>query len=646
MMKRFYIANNNYVALLSRFAILLFISTLLRLLFYILNYQYFQNISVAELIKILFFGLRFDASSLMFINVLYIVMQTIPFNFRANKIYQLIAEIIFYLTNIAGIIFNCIDLVFFKFIFRRTSYDVIKGSLIGDDFKTVFWRYIFDYWYVLVIFLIIVTALIFLYRKTKRTTFPKIKTLKQYLLNTLWFILIMGSSIIIARGGFQLRPMSLINAGEYTSPQNAPLIVNTPFAIFSTIDMKSISDKKYFDDTQARKIFDPMKQNKLSPGSSFRDLNIIVIIVESLSREYIGSLNTDIDNGHYKGYTPFLDSLIDHSMVMDHAYANGKRSIEGIPAVASGLPSLMNDAYITSVFSGNKITSFPILLKKHGYTSAFYHGGKNGTMDFDSYANMAGFDKYYGKNEYNNDADYDGEWGIFDEEFLQFAANKMNHIKQPFFTTIFTLSSHHPYTIPKKYKNKFNKGTLEIHESMMYTDYSLRHFFETCSKMSWFDSTLFVITADHSSLAYNSVYQNNLGSYSIPIIYYMHNNPRLLGANSTITQQADILPSVLDLVNFNEKYVSFGNSIFDTTSAHFAINYINNTYQLIKDGYLLQFDGEKTTGLYYIIDDRSLKNNLLQSNIKIKGELEKFVKALIQTYNQRMIQNKLTDVKN
>ncbi|MEI6122523.1 MAG: sulfatase-like hydrolase/transferase [Bacteroidota bacterium] len=642
-MKKPQFTHNIYIALLLRLGIVLGIYTVLRLLFYVLNQAYFQNLSAGELAKILFFGIRFDASAIMFINLLFIFLCILPFNFRSNKYYRLFTEIIFYITNAAGIMLNCVDLVFFRFIFRRTTFDVVKGSIIGDDLSTMFWHYLFSYWYVVLIALFLIAALIFLYRKTRHIQFVKITTLKQFLLNTLWFVLLGASSIIIARGGFQLRPLSLINAGQYTQPQNLPLIVNTPFSIFSTIQMQSITNRNYFAEAEARKIFNPIIQNKILAGQSFRKLNVVVIIVESLSKEYIGALNPDLDNGNYKGYTPFLDSLIGKSLAMHAAFANGKRSIEGIPAVVSGLPSLMNDAYITSVFSGNKINSFPTLLKPQGYTSAFYHGGKNGTMNFDAYARLAGFDNYYGKNEYNNDADYDGEWGIYDEQFLQYTANKMNKTKQPFFATLFTLSSHHPYTIPAKYKNKFNKGTLEIHESIGYTDYALRRFFQTCSQMSWFDSTLFVITADHSSLAQNQYYETNLGIYSIPIIYYMHGNTALEGMPTTITQQTDILPSVLDYLHYNQKYVAFGTSIFDTTSQHFAISYLNNSYQLIKDDYLLQFDGEKATGLFNFHDDRLLKNNLLQADTKLATELSRFAKALIQEYDQRMIQNKLTD---
>ena len=109
-------------------------------------------------------------------------------------------------------------------------------------------------------------------------------------------------------------------------------------------------------------------------------------------------------------------------------------------------------------------------------------------MGFDNFAYAAGIDEYYGMNEYVKNKDFDGNWGIFDEEFLQFYATKLNSFKEPFVSSVFTLSSHHPYTIPEKYKGKFRKGPLKILEAVSYSDFSLRQFFKTASKMSWYEN--------------------------------------------------------------------------------------------------------------------------------------------------------------
>lgn len=640
-MKKLFSFNNIYFALLSRILIIVILFTLTRIIFYIFNSNYFST-SPQEFFFILLFGLKFDISAIVVVNILYIFFQTIPFNFRGNKAYQKTLEIIFYITNGIAIFLNCVDVVYFRYVFRRTTFDIIKSIFIGEDFRTMFWKYVADYWYILIIWIVMILLMVFLYKKTKRNYAIHNRSVTQHLLAFLWFVIAIGLSVVFFRGGFQLRPISLVTAGEYTTADNVPLVINTPFSIYSTSKKQALKEKNYFDEYKAEKIYNPLKNVRHKNGLPLRKLNVVIIIVESLSKEYIGALNQDMEEKKYTGYTPFLDSLITHSLCFEQMFANSKRSIEGIPAILSGLPSLMDDSYLTSSFSGNRINSLPLLLKKYGYKSVFFHGGKNGTLNFDAYAKMAGFESYVGKNEYNNDADYDGKWGIYDEEFLQYAVKILNQTPEPFIASIYTLSSHHPYSIPKKYKNKFKKGSLEIHESIMYTDYSLKQFFNACSKMSWFDSTLFVITADHASLAGSAYYHNNAGSFAIPLIFYMHHSS-LAGRNQVICQQADILPSVLDFLNYNEPFISFGNSVFDTTADHFSINYYNGSYQLLKDSFLLEFDGDKSHALYNFIEDKLLQNDLVYTQPKKRAALENFIKAYIQSYNHRMIKNKLTD---
>jgi phosphoglycerol transferase MdoB-like AlkP superfamily enzyme len=445
-------------------------------------------------------------------------------------------------------------------------------------------------------------------------------------------------SVIGIRGGFQLRPITLITAGNFTSAKYVPLLLNTPFSIAKTIGNETLKTVSYFSkESELAQIYTPVHKGK---STGFRKFNVMVIILESVSLEHFGVMNKDLEDGRYQGFTPFLDSLIGQSLVFK-GFANGKTSIQGIPAILSGIPSLMNESYIQSNYSANKINGLAGLLKKKDYTSAFFHGGTNGTMGFDSYTKITGFDHYYGRTEYGNEKDYDGKWGIRDDEFFQYTAGVLNQIPQPFFGALFTLSSHHPYSVPGKYTHKFRKGKLPIQESVMYTDYSLRKFFETAMKTAWFDNTLFVITADHTSEGYYPYYQSSVGQYAIPIIFYKSNSD-LKSFSEKVVQQTDIMPSVLGYLGYDEDFVGFGTSVFDTTAQRFSIHYISGLYGLIKDGYLLEYDGNKSTGLYDLNADKMQKENLLAKDLPIMNELETFIKAYIQQYNNRFIENRLT----
>lgn len=95
----------------------------------------------------------------------------------------------------------------------------------------------------------------------------------------------------------------------------------------------------------------------------------------------------------------------------------------------------------------------------------------------------------------------------------------MSQFKEPFHSAIFTLSSHHPYFVPDKYKNKFPRVYLENSECIGYADYSLRQFFDSAKKTKWYNNTLFILTADHGSLSKNSFYNNPVGNLTIPILF-------------------------------------------------------------------------------------------------------------------------------
>ena len=234
------------------------------------------------------------------------------------------------------------------------------------------------------------------------------------------------------------------------------IVLNTPFSLIRTINKKTLVKYEFFDNEKLAEIYNP----HYIPDSSarFRNDNIVIIILESFAREYIGSLNKDLDNGTYKGYSPFLDSLISKSLTFDVTIANGKKSIDAMPSIFASVPSL-ETPYTISHYANNTINGLPSLLKAKGYYSAFFHGAPNGSMGFDSFSRMAGFDDYFGLDQYPDEKDFDGMWGVWDEPFLSFFCNKISTFRQPFLASVFTISSHHPFKVPEKYKDRFPEGS-------------------------------------------------------------------------------------------------------------------------------------------------------------------------------------------
>ena len=618
-----------------------------RVLFYIFNKDLFGAIEFSDLLTIMRGGLRFDVSAVLYTNVIYILLQILPFRFRGAEIYRKISKCIFLITNSIAIAMNCIDIVYFRFTLRRTTWSVFREFSNDLGNVTLISRFFIDYWYVLLIFCLLIFLLfrligIFSINKKPFITNPIV----YYSTNLCMTVIYAGLFVGGARGGFipTIRPITLSNAPAYTKkPIETGLVLNTPFSIYRTIEQHNYPRYNFFSENELAKLYDPIHR----PDTvDFVPKNVVILILESFSKEYIGSLNKDLDNGNYKGYTPFLDSLVSRSYTFAHSFSNGLKSIDAMPSVLAGVPSIPNP-FVLSIYSNNTIKGLASHLVDKGYDCSFFHGAPNGSMGFDAIANTTGFQHYYGKKEYNNDADADVNWGIWDEPFLQYMAQTLNTKKEPFFASVFTLTSHHPFVLPKEYEGKFEKGTEPIHQCIGYTDMALRKFFETASKMPWFENTLFVLTADHTN--YQIVYEKSkttIGRFSIPVIFYDPSG-KLQGFEEQKTvQQIDIMPSVLGLLNYDKPFFAFGFNAFKTDSPanrNFAVNYFNGLYQVCWNEYLLRMNSDLLPeALFDYSKDPLLLVDLKSLLPDITAKLNDLGKAFIQSHNQRLNDDEMT----
>lgn len=603
--------------------------SLCRLLFLLFNYTYFSTIGIGEIIKLFLAGWRFDISAILMVQGIFILASLVPIFNKENTYYQKFLKILFGIANAIALLLNCIDFSYFKFTLKRTTAEIFYTQ---NDIGNLLPQYLKDYWYILFLWLALVYVSNLFYPKLRIDGANKLTFWRRFALELSILIFAIPLGILGIRGGFQVKPLRVISAAEYTVAQNIPLVINTPFSVIKSIDAAVLSDFNYFNAEEAEKLASFQHPAK---AGEMNQQNVVLIILESFSKEYIGFYN----NG--KGYTPFLDSLMRQSLVFENAFANGKKSIEGIPAVLAGIPSLMDNPYLTSIYGSNQFKGIGTLLSEKNYNCSFYHGGINGTMGFDAFTKLAGFNHYYGRTEYNNENDFDGNWGIYDEPFYHYFVQQLNKEKTPFCAAFFSLSSHHPYSIPTKLKGNFPKGTLEIHESIGYADYALRKFFSEAAKTNWFSNTLFIITSDHTSISEIPFYQGKVGSYAIPLVFYK-GDKSLQGKSKTTVQQIDVMPSILDQVNYNAPYFAYGNSVFDSLANHYAINYNNGIYQYLQADFSLFFDGERATEFYNYKTDSLLSNNLSAKNISPKSTMEKNLKAFLQNYNHSLIHNKMS----
>ncbi len=628
------------ISLLKRLTLVLLLFTLLRIIFYVFNLEHYEEMTFSHFLRIMQGGIKFDISAIMFINFLYIFLFLLPFPFKYNRKYQSFLKYLFLIPNSIALAVNMGDVFYFDFILKRSTVDVFIFAGESNILK-LFSLFFIDYWYGVLIGIFLIFILIFAYNRINLQK-PKFKFGIYYYISGIIILAVSGFlSVMGMRGSFVKKtfPITLGDAGMYVNKtEEMALVLNTPFTIMKTLEKSSLDEKHYFNEEELTNFFSPV--HKVDTGKFFNNMNVVIIVMESFSREYIGSLNTDIENGNYKGYTPFLDSLISESKVFIRTFANGRISIEALPAITSSIPSTIQ-SHVTSPYASNRFYGLGNLLKKKGYHTSFFHGAPKGALGLDAFMKFSGYEHLYSMKEYGNDDDFDDAWGLWDEPFFQFFADKLNSFKKPFHSVFFSLSSHHPYKVPDKYKGKFKEGTLPIHKSVQYSDMALKKFFDKISDKAWYNNTLFVITADHSAVSYLKKYNSSVGKYAIPIVLYSPSDTLLTGTDSIVAQQIDIMPTVLGYLNYDKDFFSFGNDLLKENIKPYAVNYLNDTYQIIINDFMLQYRNEKIVGFYNYEKDYALKNNLIDKYPEKQAYLEKKLKAFIQDYNHRMITDRL-----
>lgn len=643
MIREFRPKESIYMTLAVRLLSLLAIFMICRIVFYFYNASFFPDMTLARFTRIAWGGLRFDLTAVLYLNLLLILLMIVPLRIRFHARYQQVLAGLFLFTNTFGLAANLADTAYYRYTLRRTTLSVIQQFENEKNMPGLLGQFFLDYWY-FVVFLIVLAWALWKITVHTRYTGPKVSDARVFYGGGMVTMLLVAGLVVAGiRGGFgeSTRPITISNAAQYASvPKDINLVLNTPFALLRTARTPIIQKVAYFErDMDAAEIFSPVH----TPQDSlpFAPRNVVIIILESFSKEFVGAYNQGADEGRYTGYTPFLDSLIGHSHAFQYSFANGRKSIDAMPSVICSIPAI-EVPFVLSHYSGNRVTSLANLLKEKGYYTAFFHGAPNGSMGFQAFANACGFDNYFGKDEYGNDADYDGIWGIWDHAFLDFYAEKMNTFRQPFYTNFFSVSSHHPYRLPEEFRESFRGGEMTIYKCIEYTDFALRKFFAKARQMPWYRNSLFVITADHASAQIRlKEYNTAAGYFSVPVFFFEPEN-EAMPMEPEIIQQIDIMPTVLSRLHYDKPYVAFGRDILDRKTRPVAFNFLDDTYQSFRGSYLLQFDGEKSVGLYDFRKDRLLTRNLLGQLPDTVRDMEVGLKAFVQQYKNRMVDDNLT----
>ena len=676
--------SNLFKQMLFAFGIL----SISRLVWFVANVFWLPPIGIDEYVYAHLVGIYFDIPVVigLFLPVWIWVIGGHSWRDR----FPAINRILFVISSMTVLIFNGIDTGYSQVTAKRSGYELF--DILGDDANR-FAPYIIDNWYII---LGLAAMGYFIYRWVPiHGQYPDINFRMRPLRGLIATLTFAAICLLGFRGGFQLRPLRAIDASNFVQPEIAPLVTSTPLQIISTwkrnglpnfeFDIQfpansaitsepktSASQHWLFDNSTALSPF-PMSRTL---GGGWVQPNIVVIVVESLARDYTGF-------GIGTKFTPYLDRLAadPNTLYFPYCYANGTKSIEMVPSIFCGMPSLMSEFYVTSAYASNKVNNAYKLAK--GYKTAFFHGSNNGTMGFQSFLKQTGLQQYHGIDQYPSDLyqrDFDGNWGIFDEPYLQHfirCMDTMNNGKQPVFASVFTLSSHHPYTIPEPYLNKLPGTPETVQHTIAYADIALHKFFETAAKKPWFENTVFVITGDHTSHSDKEYFYSQSGHYEVPFLIYApgidikhinekpnqseeFRNPQLrikkpqtftnpsknewADIINTATQktlsQCDIIPTLWNLLGANNPRLGFGRSAFDPNYKGYSTHIDKDLYYIIQYPFVLALDQQGKVVDYH----KQLRNNNKAQKLPLLGPQFEWMRATLQCqmkeYSSRIKQNR------
>lgn len=633
---------NEYKVLFYRIFLAYLFYFITRVLFYLYNSDLVVVDSLYEFFRLYYHGLAFDTTAILYSNGLFILFSILPLVVNTKKGFQKFLFYLYFITNFIAWSTNFIDLIYYRFIFGRTTIAVMDSLEHESNKAALFSNFLVNYWHVFVLLVLFSCLWVYLYKKVRVAPEQPVKGIKYFGLSTLGFLVVVTMCIGGIRGDFKksTRPINLLDANRYVSHiSQGDLVLNTPFAIIRTMNANSFKKQNFVRPEVIAKYIKPIKQYHHNPPTK---PNVVVFILESYAREYISSFNKEQNIPNYKGYSPFVDSLAQHSMIYTNAYANGYKSIHGMSSILAGVPSF-KDAFTSSPYTKQNIQSLVSVLKGEGYDTSFFHGAPNGSMGFLGFGNILGIEHYYGKTEFNNDDEFDGVWGIWDEPFFQYMKTTLDKKPQPFMATLFSVSSHEPYKVPEKYKGKFPLGDVNIHQCIGYTDHALKEFFKEAKKQPWYDNTIFVLVADHGNTVAYDEYLKEFNRHTVPILFYSPNGKYAKpGASNEWAQQIDIYPTILDMIGYDKPFRSWGRSLASKNEGEepFVIKFSSNLYQFMSGNYICTFDGKKAIG-FYDKGDKGMAKNLIGNRNAEMDLIEIKCKAFIQDYMERIIDKKL-----
>lgn len=556
---------------LRLFLIFVLVFQIFRIAIYYSYRDLFNNLDFLKLTESLFLGLRFDLSSTSILLFIPIIILIFPLRITGHLFFRRFVVSVIYLELVAMIIFLTSDYMYFSFVKRHITNELL--FLLNDS------EYLMTEVSVKllpIIFLLVLTILF--YPLFLKATCPKKPEVQRSILS---FVLILLVLIVVGRGGFQRKPIAVIDAYQYGSASQGHLILNgiftaSHFSISSKFIERTAGEEKLYLDTLNLPVSTnpdyPLERTNVQSGMSPKK-NLVMIMIESLSFKYIDYLS-----GQNYGVTPNIDRIASNGLVFENFFANGQRSVDGAQSILTGIPPLPGMPDITAL--SVNYSSLGQLASDNHYRPIFLTTTLRESFSLDLIAGAAGFDDYHGLEDYPLLLNYidaaDRPLG-WDYEAFMYLLKQLEGEKSNYVAFVNASSDHTPFARMQEPFNKYEHGTDTeggYLNMLHYTDWALGEFINEYKKRKDFEETIFIITADHALPHFQGV--EPYGKFRIPLIIYSPKNISP-GRSKMFASQIDLFPTIIKLIDLEGKYSAIGKNILDT----------EKSFAVVKDGALL-----------------------------------------------------------
>ena len=472
---------------------------------------------------------------------------------------------------------------------------------------------------VYIIFSVFISSKIILYEIADRTKSLGIRLIISFLVLSTLFLAI--------RGGWQLTPINQSMAYFSTETVLNHAAVNTEWNLIQDIiNNKYGNDNpyKYYKRDEARKIvaglFVKPSEKPLEILLSDRP-NIIFILLESFTAELVESL------GGEKGITPNMEKLVKEGILFEQIYAAAGRTDKGIVATFSGFPSQAIRSIMKQNSKQEKLPGIAQELAMNSYRTSFYYGGESEFFNMKSYILSHGFQTLVDQHSFEA-RDMNSKWGTFDDKVFSKNLADMDSVRQPFFSTILTLTNHEPFELPVKPRFKSENVENKFRSTTFYTDSCLGAYLKEAKKKHWYKNTLFVILADHSHRLPGNLTEYDPKRYHIPLIFFGDRiKPEFKGTRiSKIGNQTDLAATLLNQLHIDPVRYKWSKDLLNPGTRGFGFFNWDNGFGFATTDQVLSFDNVGKN----IILRKHAADPEIDSELVFKGKA--YMQELFQQY--------------